>query len=104
MRLRLERRRAPPVEMHAVEVVTPRTNAATITAAQHFFAGLSMAEACSLEIAADHHARRFVCRAGSAALDRQLRGQLMTAYPQAQVRPLAPAADPARVEADERVV
>src|SRR5919206_910515 len=104
MRLRLDRRRAPPVEVHAVEVVTPRTNAATITAAQHFFAGLSLAEAYSLEIAGDQHTRRFVCRAGSAALDQQLRGQLVTAYPQAQLRPLEPAADPARVGADERVV
>src|ERR687885_1856314 len=104
MRLRLERRRAAPVEVHALEVVTPRTNAATMSAAQHFFAGLSMPEPYSLEIAADQHARQFVCRSGSAALEQQLRGQLTTAYPQAQVRRLEPAADPARVAPDEQVV
>jgi hypothetical protein len=104
MRLCLERRRAPPPDVRAVEVVTPRTNAATITAAQHFFAGMTLAEPFGVEVAGDQSARRFVCRTGSRAVEQQLRGQLTTAYPQAEARPLAEPADPARAEPGERVL
>ena len=59
---------APAQEL--IEVVTPRTNAAVITPAEHLFAALALgrgpkneATPVSLEIAADHQSRRFLARA-----------------------------------------
>ncbi len=47
----IERRRTPPA-VDVVEVVTPRTNAATITPTENLLAAISLNEPFSLEIAA----------------------------------------------------
>src|SRR5947209_6333264 len=104
VRLGLERRRRPPLEVRALQVVAPRTNAATIGAARHFFAGLTLAEPLAVELTADQHARAFVCRAGSLMAEQHLRGQLSSAYPQAELRSLPPELDPARVGAGEQAL
>jgi hypothetical protein len=90
-----------------LEIVTPRTNAATITPAENFFAAVSLPEPFALEIAATRTARWFVVRAGSAGMRRHLEEQLAAAYPQASVRALdagrVPGIDPARCRSDEQV-
>src|SRR4051812_6515231 len=108
----LSRRRPPrgtaaPQSPQVLEVVTPRTNAATITPAENFLAALSLRESFSLEIAATRTARWFLVRAGSAAMRRHLEEQLAAAYPQATLRPLdaahIPAMDPARCRPDDHM-
>jgi uncharacterized protein DUF87 len=105
MRLGLEPRRlAPPTEVHIVEVVTPRTNLATLTSAENLFAAIALAEPFSLEIAADRSCRQFLVRAAGTRVRQQLESQLGAAYPQAELRPLRPdAADPARCQPGEQV-
>lgn len=92
--------RNPPTS-DLVEIVTPRTNAAALTAAENLFATIVLAEPCSLEIAATGTARRFLARAGSATMRRHLAHQLAVVYPQAEVRRLDH--DPARLGADEQM-
>src|SRR5919199_6559669 len=82
---------ATPVQL--VEIVSPRTNAATYTALEHFFAALARLGSVSLEIAGDMQARRFYARLAGGVSER-LTGPLGAAYPQARVRPVL--ADPAR--------
>ena len=53
---------------------------------------MALAEPFSLEIAADHDRRQFLVRAGSERMRQQLASQLGAAYPQADLRPLPPAA------------
>jgi hypothetical protein len=90
-----------------VEIVTPRTNTATITPAENLIAAISMPEPFSLEIAATSSARWFLARTGSVAMRRHLENQVAVAYPQSQLRPLDlkqhPGLDPGRVRADEQV-
>jgi hypothetical protein len=90
-----------------VEVVTPRTNAAAIAAAENFLAAISLPEPFSLEMAATAGARWFLLRAGTGAMRRHLEEQLGAAYPQADLRRLdagrIPGLDPARRAQDERV-
>jgi hypothetical protein len=90
--------------MRLFEVVTPRTNAATITAAEHLFAGMALGEPFGLEIAGEPHARRFVCRAASPTAEAHLRGLVQSAYPQAEVRPIGLLADPAHRRPAEQVL
>src|ERR1041385_1122234 len=89
------RRREPPGEPRVVEVVTPRTNAAALTSAENFFAAISLAEPFSVEVAADASRRQFLLRGGSARMEQQLLSQVGATYPQAELRALPPAADPA---------
>src|ERR1700716_1493896 len=97
MRVGLEwRQPSAPAQPHLVEVVTPRTNVAALTSAENLFAAIALAEPFSLEIAADDSRRRFLVRAGSEGMRQQLASQLGAAYPQAELRPLASDADPAR--------
>ena len=107
MRLAIERRRTPPVHLELLEVVTPRTNSATLTAAENFLAAISLPEPFSLEIAATSRARWFLARAGSEAMRRHLEGQLGAAYPQAEIRRLDlaryPPLDPAVQHDGEQV-
>ncbi|MCC7368850.1 MAG: hypothetical protein IT306_10530 [Chloroflexi bacterium] len=99
--------RRPDPRPELLEVVSPRTNAAGIAAAEQLFASLAVSEPFSLEIAAHGGERRFLARAGSKGMRERLRERLRTAYPQAELRPLDfdryPDLDPARPSADERV-
>lgn len=88
---------APPAAL--VEVVTPRTNTATLTAAENLLAAITSRDTFSLEIAATSEQRWFLARAAHAPARAQLESQLAVAYPQADLRPLAvarfPGLDPA---------
>jgi hypothetical protein len=101
MRIAIERRVTPPAT-HLIEIVTPRTNGATLGAAENLLAAISLAEPFALEIAATAEARRFLARAGDASMARHLADQLGVAYPQATLRGVAADADdPARRASDE---
>jgi hypothetical protein len=104
MRVALEfKRPAPPPDVDVVEVVTPRTNLAALASAENLFAAIAVAEPFSLEIAADRTSRQFLIRAAGPGVRQQLESQLGAAYPQAELRPLPPDADPARHKAGEQV-
>ena len=108
MRLATRRRKAPAGNIQLVEIVTPRTNAATITPAENLLAAISLAEPFGLEIAATGTARWFLARAGSRAMRCHLESQLAVAYPQAEIRRLDleryPGLDPAVLGPDEQAV
>src|SRR5439155_22663625 len=91
----------PPVDV--VEVITPRTNLATLASAENLFAAIAVAEPFALEIAADRTRRQFLIRAAGPRVRQQLESQLGAAYPQAELRPLDPEADPARHKVGEQV-
>jgi len=104
MRVVLEfKRDALPAEVDVVEVVTPRTNLATLTSAENLFAAIDVAEPFALEIAADRTRRQFLIRAAGPRVRQQLESQLGAAYPQAELRPLAPETDPACPKTGEQV-
>jgi hypothetical protein len=107
VRLAIERRPTTIPHPELVEIVTPRTNLATITAAENLFAAVALAESFSLEIAATRQTRRFLARAGSPAMRRHLEDQLAVAYPQAELRRLDlerdPGLDPARLGPGEQL-
>lgn len=106
MRLRIEPRRRRPSaadEPHLLEVVTPRTNAATLSSAENFFASMSLDEPVSVELAADARHRQFLVRAASPEARDQLISQLGAAYPQAELRPILRQEDPARPAASEQL-
>ena len=107
----LKRRRPVPAE-HVLEVVTPRTNAARLSSAEHLFGtlvprGAHAPEPVSLEVVGDAEQRRFLVRTASAQELRRVAAQLGAAYPQAALRPFQsatfPTGDPARVGPDEQV-
>src|SRR5262249_17088328 len=99
---------------HLLEVVTPRTNAALISPAEHLCAGLSVHTGApgggpvALEIVADGERCRFVVRAQSELHLRRLMGPVGAAYPQAALRALSGASlasgDPLHVGPSERDV
>src|SRR5712692_6956294 len=104
MRVALELKKTPPPpEVDVVEVVTPRTNLATLTSAENLFAAIALAEPFALEIASDGTCRQFLIRAGGPGMRQQLESQLGAAYPQAELRPLNTNTDPARQRAGEQV-
>src|SRR5690348_13276920 len=107
MRWVLRPRGGSPVGNALVEIVTPRTSAATITPAENLLAAISLDEPFSLELAATADARWFLARAGSAAVLRHVADQIGVAYPQAALRPLDaarhPGLDPAWRRPDEQV-
>jgi hypothetical protein len=96
-----------------VEVVTPRTNTALLSSAEHLFAGLTLqanaadGSAVSLEIVADSERRRFLVRTSTPAQQRRVSAQLGAAYPQAALRPFDqatfPTGDPAQLGLDDQV-
>jgi hypothetical protein len=106
VRVALERRRSASAELHLFHVVTPRTNAAAVTAAENLLAALVGAGPCALEIAANRGGRWFLARAASPATARHLAEQLAVAYPQAEITPLDvarnPSLDPARTAPGEQ--
>ena len=107
MRVTIRRRPAGAVPSELLEIVTPRTNAATITPAENLFAAISLADAFSLEIAATPETRRFLVRTSRPAMQAHLAEQLSVAYPQASFRWLDPerdpGSDPARCGAHQQV-
>src|SRR5262245_25836099 len=104
MRVRVERRRAQtPGAVHLFEVVTPRTNASSLTSAENLLATVSVREPFALEIAADHQARRFLVRTTTESMREHLTGQLGAAYPQATLREVSSDGDPAHVANDEQI-
>src|SRR5262245_9590825 len=105
MRVAVERRSARMTDgVQLLEAITPRTNVASLTAAENLLASVSLRESFALEIAATHEARRFLVRAASASMREHLAGQLGATYPQAAVRTIDPARDPARVAGDEQML
>jgi Helicase HerA, central domain len=106
MRVGISWRHRPPSEVeppHLFEVVTPRTNTATLSSAENLFASIALDEPCSFEIAADRAQRRFLIRALGTPMGRQLLSQTAAAYPQADLRAVAAHDDPARVRLDEQL-
>ncbi|MGI9149244.1 MAG: hypothetical protein ACR2IK_22305, partial [Chloroflexota bacterium] len=102
---------AGPAE-HVLEVVTPRTNVARLSSAEHLFGALvsrepGAPEPVSLEIVGDADQRRFFARATDVHGLRRVAGQLGATYPQAGLRPFRsatfPTGDPAQVGPDEQV-
>jgi hypothetical protein len=104
MRLVISRRPslATGAEAHLLEVIAPRTNAATLTSSENFFASMALGEPFSVELAADSTRRRFLVRAGTQPMHDQLVAQLSAAYPQAEFRITSAEDDPARHEASEQ--
>src|SRR5262245_13626658 len=90
-------------EPELVEIVTPRTNEACLTSAENLLASIALAEPFALEIAADHAARRFLVRAESHTMRQHLEGQIGATYPQAGLRPIESALDPALLGDAEQV-
>ncbi len=95
----------PPVPgVELVEVVTPRTNTASITAMAHLLDAAALTEPCSLDIAATAQGTAFLVRARPAGM-RRLLSQVAAIYPQAELRPIQtsrrPGPDPARMGDDE---
>jgi hypothetical protein len=86
-----------------LEVVTPRTNAATLGAAEHLFAAVAGTSGLSFEMAGDAHVRRLFVRAADTALRARLAAQLGAAYPQAHARRIDANGDPAELRTDEQV-
>jgi hypothetical protein len=103
VRISLERRtRAPESATSLVEVITPRTNSASLTSAENLLGAVSSSEPFALEIAADCRSRRFLVRAASAAMLRHLQGQIGATYPQADLRSVSADCDPAQVGTHEQ--
>jgi hypothetical protein len=90
---------APPVEV--VELISPRTNAAGYTPAEHLFAALCRQSGISLEIGGDTTARRFYVRLTGVGAREFLNAHLSAAYPQTRARTVS--VDPARRQAGEQV-
>ncbi|MFN8472192.1 MAG: hypothetical protein U0822_08390 [Anaerolineae bacterium] len=106
MRLAIKRRVPAPAQQ-LVEIVTPRTNTATLTAAENLLAGLAHDEPFSLEIASANGARWFLARAWNETVLGRVQQQVRAAYPQADLRPLdverVPSLDPALQRQGEQV-
>ncbi len=107
MRLRSDHRKASLIGSELVEIVTPRTNTASITPAENLFAAGAHTEPFGLEIAATGASCRFLARASNAVTRGHLESRLAAAYPQAGLRRLEitrdPGLDPARLGPDEQV-
>jgi len=103
----VRRRRPATLRVELIEIVTPRTNRASITAAENLLAAISFRQPFSLEIAVTREQRWFLARADDAGMRAQLVSQLAVAYPQARLRQLDleryPGLDPARRGPDEQV-
>ena len=105
MRIAVSRRRRAGLSEtpRLVEIVTPRTNAATLTSAENFFASVALSEPFSLELASDSNRRQFLVRATSTPARDQVLSQLGAAYPQADFRDLPSEQDPAEPRAGEQI-
>jgi hypothetical protein len=90
--------------VEVVEIVSPRTNAATYTPAEHVFAALVRQAGVALDLAADSQGRRFYARARGPGTRAQLLSQLGAAYPQARFRAVDALADPACRQPHEQAI
>ncbi|MFN8475026.1 MAG: DUF87 domain-containing protein [Anaerolineae bacterium] len=94
-------------ETNVFEIVTPRTNAATLTAAENLLAALASRQSLSLEIWATSLSRHFLIRAPGNVTAQDLHTRLGAAYPQADLRPIGvshPLGDnPLHVKPNEQV-
>jgi hypothetical protein len=114
VRIKLNRGAGREPARHLLEVVTPRTNVALISPAEHLCGGLSLGMGghgsgpVTLEIAADGERCRFLIRAQSDLQLRRLRGVVAAAYPQAALQALGwtslPSGDPLQVGPGEQTV
>jgi hypothetical protein len=86
-----------------LEVITPRTNTAALSAADHLFATLVGASGLGLELAGDAAGRHLYARAAGPALASRFALQLGAAYPQAHVRRVEDADDPACLRSGEQL-
>ncbi|HVA86417.1 MAG TPA: DUF87 domain-containing protein, partial [Candidatus Saccharimonadales bacterium] len=106
MWLTIRRRRPTAPRVELFEIVTPRTNVASVTAAENLLAAIAVDLPFSLEIAVTRQQRWFLARADSPTMRAQLETQVAVAYPQARLRPLDleryPGLDPARRQTDEQ--
>jgi hypothetical protein len=103
--VRISVQRRPPrtrAPAWVLEVITPRTNEASLTSAENLLGAVALPQPFALEIAADHHARRFLVRAATPAMMQHLHGQLGATYPQAELRPVGTELDPARAGEHEQ--
>src|SRR5437016_1726838 len=71
---------------HVIEVITPRTNTARLSPAEHVFAAVGAHAAMdagpvAFEIAGDHECRRFLVRTGSRVQQQRVAAQFGAAYP-----------------------
>ena len=80
-------RSRPDSAVEIFEIVTPRTNLASLSSAAHLLDASAADDPFSLEIAATARGCCFLARARSGTL-RQLQRQLLAVYPQADLRPL----------------
>ena len=95
-----------------LEVITPRTNAARLSPAEHLFGAIGVHASMNdgpvaFEIAGDQERRRFLVRTGSRGQQQRVAAQLGAAYPQAALRPSETTtlvADPAQLGPDEQVL
>jgi hypothetical protein len=113
LRVRVKRRAGASREpaRQLLEIVTPRTNTAVISPAEHLCAALSFQTGSSggspaaLEIVADSERCRFMIRAQSVSQSRQISGQVGAAYPQAALHSLdwttLPTGDPLQLGPNE---
>jgi Helicase HerA, central domain len=85
-----------------VEIITPRTNTAALSAADHLFATLVGSSGLGLELAGDAAGRHLYARADPALASR-FALQLGAAYPQAHIRRVGGVDDPARLRSGEQV-
>jgi hypothetical protein len=100
------------VATHMLEVITPRTNTARLSPAEHLFGAIGAHAAMNdgplaFEIAGDQERRRFVVRTGSRGQQQRVAAQLGAAYPQAALRSSETTtlvADPAQLGPDEQAV
>ncbi|CAA9465161.1 MAG: hypothetical protein AVDCRST_MAG12-232 [uncultured Rubrobacteraceae bacterium] len=68
-----------------IEILTPLSNEATITPTENLLAGMAAEEPFSLEIASSRRGHRFLARTRTAQGQGQLKSQLASAYPQADL-------------------
>ena len=100
------------VATHVIEVITPRTNTARLSPAEHLFAAIGAQAAMdegpvAFEIAGDHECRRFLLRTGSRSQQERVAAQFGAAYPQAALRSSESTTgvdDPAQLGPDEQAV
>jgi uncharacterized protein DUF87 len=98
--LRFERqtdRQIDAGDVELLEIVTPRTNAASLSAAEHLFAAVVGSRGLSFELAGDANGRHLYVRCVDAATRARLAAQIGAAYPQAHARRLEQSVDPARL-------
>lgn len=94
-------------EAHLFEIITPRTNTTTLTAAENLLATLIPCQPLSLEIWATPLSRHFLVRVPTEMTVHDLHARLGAAYPQAELRPVGAAHplgdDPLRIRPGESV-